>query len=55
MNMRIAALAAFVGLSVLFLSGCQSTELMPKSPYFGVDHSGKHFVPAELHEQYDTN
>lgn len=53
MSKSIFAVAAIVSLSSLLLVGCQSTELMPKSPYFGVDHQNRHYVPEELHERTD--
>ena len=51
MKKRLTALAiSLFGLTCLSLSGCRSNELMPESPYFGVDDHNKRFVPKELHE-----
>lgn len=48
MNLRLVALTAVVALSGLFLTGCQTDNLMPESPYFGIGHRNKLYVPPEI-------
>lgn len=53
MDIRTVALAVILSLSSLVLVGCQTTELFPESPYFGVGNNSKRYVPKELQEQQE--
>lgn len=52
MSKRFAVIATIAGVSALGLCGCQKDALFPPTPYYGINHAGKHFVPRELHEEY---
>ena len=50
MTKRSVGFAATVSLPALLLTGCFNSEILPKTPYYGVSQIGKRYTPEELHE-----